>query len=541
MVCSNQNPTIVWDSDWQIINQDVATFYSPYCPSGYYPIACLSESANKENKGKYGEDNILTIKIEGSRCKVTADDTTTDFEQKRKVGVVCSNQNPTIVWDSDWQIINNDVATFYSPSCPSGYPISCISESANEGQYGDDDILTIKIEGSRCKVTADDTVTYYEQKRKVGVVCSNQNPEIKWSGWEMGDFDLSEQAGMSCQPYGDCRGGISNNVFEYAYEKGIPDERCNTYGDGWRTPEFFCWGPVHTCKNDCANCSDSESRLTKLYQPSKYIRSSATDEDVKRLLITHGPIVVNIIADQITNYFDGNGVWVCPIDNLGSWHSVVLTGYSDLKNVWILKNSWGNIWGSNGYFQIYYGDCFFTPEYYLEGYVQPSGYPILCNSGDARCIGKEDNGCCAGCESPSYHYPDITDDGEIDIMDIVQVASSFGSITADLNNDGVVDHGDWQIIINTINEYEYNQRTIWYHFNADKPNCQQWKEFHYMGDLNNDGYVDMDDISVWYDWKDYVVSNPVVEYSPCGDINKNGWIDIFDIVSIASIFGTTCE
>ena len=218
---SKLSTPIIWDSNWQTSNRDVATFYSPNCPSGYYPISCLSESANEESEGNYGDDDIMTIKIDGSRCKVTGDDTVTYYEQKRKLGVVCSNQIPTIIWDSNWQIANRDVATFYSPNCPSGIPISCLSESANEeseGNYGEDNILTIKIDGSRCKVTSDDNIGNYEQKRKVGVVCSNQIPLV--------DYECNTNCGASSDCHKPTNYCPSNG---YWCSDGSYGERCISY------------------------------------------------------------------------------------------------------------------------------------------------------------------------------------------------------------------------------------------------------------------------------------------------------------------------
>jgi C1A family cysteine protease len=35
-------------------------------------------------------------------------------------------------------------------------------------------------------------------------------------------------------------------------------------------------------------------------------------------------------------------------------HAVICIGYNDLKSVWIMKNSWGDRWGDNGYFYLPY-------------------------------------------------------------------------------------------------------------------------------------------------------------------------------------------
>jgi hypothetical protein len=38
-------------------------------------------------------------------------------------------------------------------------------------------------------------------------------------------------------------------------------------------------------------------------------------------------------------------------------HAVVICGWNDATNSWILRNSWGYTWGENGYARIKYGIC----------------------------------------------------------------------------------------------------------------------------------------------------------------------------------------
>jgi hypothetical protein len=57
---------------------------------------------------------------------------------------------------------------------------------------------------------------------------------------------------------------------------------------------------------------------------------------------------------------------------------VVLAGYSDAGDYWIVKNSWGSSWNGDGYFKVGYGECFIENEvYYAEAptEVTPSPTP----------------------------------------------------------------------------------------------------------------------------------------------------------------------
>jgi len=220
---------VIWPTDWDIRSgNNVETFTSPDCPSGQ-PIACLSESANEEDEFLYGDDDILTMTIEGSHCKVVADDTYLGSEHKRKVGVVCSDIGRSI-YTSNWYERNpgNNLETFYQ-FCPVGLSsIACLSESANEEDeflYGDDDILTMTIAGSRlednhCKIVADDTYLGSEHKRKVGAVCSDIGREIYWSEWEVSVNDVATFTSPDC-PVGlppiACLSESANEEDEYSY------------------------------------------------------------------------------------------------------------------------------------------------------------------------------------------------------------------------------------------------------------------------------------------------------------------------------------
>jgi len=42
------------------------------------------------------------------------------------------------------------------------------------------------------------------------------------------------------------------------------------------------------------------------------------------------------------------------LSNCIGGHAVVCVGYNDIKKQWIMRNSWGNSWGDNGYFYLPY-------------------------------------------------------------------------------------------------------------------------------------------------------------------------------------------
>lgn len=78
-----------------------------------------------------------------------------------------------------------------------------------------------------------------------------------------------------------------------------------------------------------------------------------TIEQIKSGIFQYGPVVSGISVDkEFYNYLDG----IYDHDsNEHINHAVVLVGWDDSLNSWILRNSWSTSWGSNGYMYIEYG------------------------------------------------------------------------------------------------------------------------------------------------------------------------------------------
>lgn len=79
---------------------------------------------------------------------------------------------------------------------------------------------------------------------------------------------------------------------------------------------------------------------------------------IKNSLFHGYPLVVGIM---VYNSFEssivaktGNVPMPLPKDSFLGGHAVVCVGYDDNKKVWIMRNSWGPLWGLKGYFYLPY-------------------------------------------------------------------------------------------------------------------------------------------------------------------------------------------
>nr|Q9WGE0.1 RecName: Full=Viral cathepsin; Short=V-cath; AltName: Full=Cysteine proteinase; Short=CP; Flags: Precursor [Hyphantria cunea nucleopolyhedrovirus]AAD31760.1 cysteine proteinase [Hyphantria cunea nucleopolyhedrovirus] len=147
-------------------------------------------------------------------------------------------------------------------------------------------------------------------------------------------INLSEQQLIDCD-YVDagCNGGLLHTAYEAVMQMGgVQAENDYPYE-----------GSDGNCRVDVAKF------VVKVKKCYRYI--AVFEEKLKDLLRIVGPIPVAIDASDIVNYRRGI-MRYC--SNYGFNHAVLLVGYGVENNVpyWILKNTWGEDWGEQGYFRV---------------------------------------------------------------------------------------------------------------------------------------------------------------------------------------------
>ncbi len=153
--------------------------------------------------------------------------------------------------------------------------------------------------------------------------------------------DESEQALISCGHVGSCDGGTLGLAAAYLQTYGLPPV------------SYF---PYTGTNNSCSNAQQGwQSQTTKI---DAYFNVPATlvlpnVAALKSALALYGPLSTSFkVYDDFYNY--SNGVYSYTSGNFDGWHAVLIVGYDDPRQAFIVKNSWGTDWGENGFFEIAY-------------------------------------------------------------------------------------------------------------------------------------------------------------------------------------------
>ena len=188
------------------------------------------------------------------------------------------------------------------------------------------------------------------------------------------EFDLSEQFLVSCNTDGmSCSGG--NWAHDYHLTATNPDAKLGdlqvTYGAVLEKDM-----PYKAADIDCKTIDkhpiwmDSWTEITG---------TAATDDDIKNLIYTYGPVGVSVCVGPAfqaykTGVFSTDESSLCETNNN---HAVVLVGWDDATNTWILRNSWGAKFGEKGYMNILRGISNVAKELsYLENPAINCSYKI---------------------------------------------------------------------------------------------------------------------------------------------------------------------
>ena len=156
--------------------------------------------------------------------------------------------------------------------------------------------------------------------------------------------DLSEQILVSCSGAGSCSGGYPTTASTYIRDKGLPVEGCF---------------PYTATNNSCANaCADWQTGQATLYKVKGWRTATSSAypqrvQDIKNALYTYGPVLATFYVYNDFFSYSG-GVYSYTTGAYAGAHAVLIVGYDDNYQAFIVKNSWGSGWGMSGYFMVAY-------------------------------------------------------------------------------------------------------------------------------------------------------------------------------------------
>ncbi|KAI7690472.1 Pro-cathepsin H [Sarcoptes scabiei] len=160
-------------------------------------------------------------------------------------------------------------------------------------------------------------------------------------------LDLSEQELLSCARKNGCKGGTAIDAYNYFLKrKGVTDEQTWPYAK----KETVCLPKPFMKKY--APIKDYCLRGQYVHVNGK--PEVLTDEEIMYIVREFGPVYTTINVDDLPMKNFKGGIYHSKICTKKTNHAVTIVGWDEQS--WLIKNSWGEKWGEDGFFRMKKGE-----------------------------------------------------------------------------------------------------------------------------------------------------------------------------------------
>jgi cathepsin X len=170
------------------------------------------------------------------------------------------------------------------------------------------------------------------------------------------DYNFAIQYILNCgtDVAGSCDGGSATGAYQFVSQSGIPEDTCLQY----EADDIAC-SAINTCRTcvgppGAGTCS-AVSNFTK-FQIDQYGDISG-EQQIMAEVYARGPVATGIDATVLETYTGGYIITATQPSNINHIVSIVGWGTDASTNTpyWIVRNSWGQYWGEQGWFRIVRG------------------------------------------------------------------------------------------------------------------------------------------------------------------------------------------
>jgi cathepsin X len=168
------------------------------------------------------------------------------------------------------------------------------------------------------------------------------------------DYEVAVQSIVYCVQSG-CDGAGLTDAYDYIKTNGVGVDTCQNYiaqGTGQQCT------PIHKCQN----CMPGSPCTAVSTYPTVGISEYGTvlgEQQMMAEIVARGPIVCGIDAGPVVNWYlpQANGVFTGGANDTDIDHAISVVGFGVEAGTpyWLIRNSWGEYWGQNGFFKLQRG------------------------------------------------------------------------------------------------------------------------------------------------------------------------------------------